>query len=405
MAIYDYNLATGFIVPDTSTLKADVQKEYLAAFGSDMNLDDETPQGRLIDIEVTARDAIVRTAAELANQINPNFAQGVFLQTLCALHGIRPVGASHSHASGVILSGTPGTFIRSGSRIATSTGDRFELTTSVTIGAGGTATVEAYAVENGPVEAKAGTLTEIIDGVFGWASVTNPTDATLGTSASTTGELRRERNSKLFILSQGHAQAIYSQISDLAGVRGVSMRTNPSETAATIDGVVLPPHGTWINVLGGEDSAIAKAILKASQAGSPLTAGTSNGVPVNVSVVEPYSQQTYPVTFTRPTQVPIKVRVTYNEALSVSAANPEIAIIDTILQYAEGKLSGEAGFLNGVPVSPFELAAAINLVSPNIFIRKVEVAKAADAFGTEELPIQLWEMAEVNTGTITVVKA
>lgn len=404
MALFDYKLNTGFIVPNTSTLKADVQAEFVRAFGSDLNLEDETPQGRLIDVEVSARDAVVRTVAELANQINPNFSKGVFLQTLAALHGIRPEGASYSHAAGVKLQGQPGTKIASGSRVATSTGDRFRLSSDVTLNAQGVGYSDVDAVETGPVQAGIGEINVIIDGVFGWQSVTNPTAAVPGASATSTAELRRERNDKLFIMGQGHIQSIMSKLRALPGVRGVTSRTNPSASAATIDGVVLTPHATWINVLGGEDSAIAKTILSAAQAGSPLIAGTNNGTAVTVNVVDEYSGQTYPVIFTRSTEVAVKIKVTYSESLSVSAPNPEVAIADAILSYAAGELEGEAGFINGVPVSPFEVAAAINAVTPGLFIKKVEVAKVADALSTNDVEIALWEQATVSTGNITTEK-
>ena len=63
MASYDYLTETGLIVPNTSTTKADVQQEYISVFGADLNLDDATPQGRLIDVETVARDGVVRLVA------------------------------------------------------------------------------------------------------------------------------------------------------------------------------------------------------------------------------------------------------------------------------------------------------------------------------------------------------
>lgn len=56
-------------------------------FGQDLDISPETPQGVLITMETENRDAIVRNNAELANQINPDLAGGVFLDAIWALMG------------------------------------------------------------------------------------------------------------------------------------------------------------------------------------------------------------------------------------------------------------------------------------------------------------------------------
>jgi len=73
MALYNFIESTGTIVPDTSDLLTAVQGEYTSAFGEDLNLDPETPQGILISMEVLARAAVAANNANLANQTNPDF--------------------------------------------------------------------------------------------------------------------------------------------------------------------------------------------------------------------------------------------------------------------------------------------------------------------------------------------
>lgn len=94
MANYGYVTSTGVIVPDTSTTLDQVRSEYRAAFGDDLDTSAETPQGVLITAETESRDAVARNNADLANQINPNLAGGVFLDAIWQLTGGQRVRAT-----------------------------------------------------------------------------------------------------------------------------------------------------------------------------------------------------------------------------------------------------------------------------------------------------------------------
>lgn len=90
MAEYNYITSSGVIIPDTAEQRTAVENEFKAVFGQDLDISPETPQGVLITMETENRDAIVRNNAELANQINPDLAGGVFLDAIWALMGGAP---------------------------------------------------------------------------------------------------------------------------------------------------------------------------------------------------------------------------------------------------------------------------------------------------------------------------
>ena len=52
---YKYSTETGLIIPDTSEVKTDVENEYISAFGAGLSLQEDTPQGRLIELETIER--------------------------------------------------------------------------------------------------------------------------------------------------------------------------------------------------------------------------------------------------------------------------------------------------------------------------------------------------------------
>ncbi|MEY1317743.1 hypothetical protein AB7Z94_23730, partial [Escherichia coli] len=140
MADYQFITSQGVIIPDTSTLRDDVESEFKSVFGQDLDVSPETPQGALITMEVENRDAIVRNNAELANQINPDLAGGIFLDAIWALMGGQRFDATHSFLSQVQFTGIADTIIPKGSQAASLNGDLFETTKTLIIGQDGSVT-------------------------------------------------------------------------------------------------------------------------------------------------------------------------------------------------------------------------------------------------------------------------
>jgi len=168
MEAYEFIDDSGVIIPDTSVLKAEVQGEYTAVFGDELDLDDETPEGLLISAETAARTGVATNNAALANQINPNLAGGKFFDAIWALTGGGRSEASPStFTTPPTLTGIAGTLIPAFS-LASSAGNEFETTIDVTLDGSGNGTVAFQSVEDGPIPAPAGTLTTIVSNVLGW---------------------------------------------------------------------------------------------------------------------------------------------------------------------------------------------------------------------------------------------
>jgi hypothetical protein len=401
---YNYIVETGVVVPDTSTLKADVQAEYIAQFGPTMLLEDDTPQGRLIDIETTARSGVVGLTAETANMINPQVSVGTFLKAICGLHNIWASGETFTVLDGVAMSGSFNTVVPSGSRIADSDGNYYRLVMDTEVGPSISAIGDFQAIDAGPLSPTLSSFT-IVDGTFGWTGVdATPATVTVGSFEETDSQLRAKRVALLSKMGKGQTAAIASNVAAVDGVRALKNRDNPNSIGATIDGVIMPASSTWICVQGGIDADIGLALLASKQTGSPYTGGSSNGTIVNQSLVDPISGQPYPVIFTRPIEKRSVVRITVAAGSSI---DPTTAIPTAVLQYANGQLPNEPGYVVGVHISPFEISAAINTQLPSLFIRKVEVAFydgiTPPVYSTDELVIALWEVATLASGDITVV--
>lgn len=248
------------------------------------------------------------------------------------------------------------------------------------------------------VPAAAGSITTIVDPVLGWEGVSNPLDGVPGESEQSDGDLRDLRRRTLALQGISTPEAVISAVSALPNVRSLQFRENVTNATATIDGVTLGPHSVWVAVDGGLDSDVAMALLENKTAGAGWNGATS------VTVTEPHSGQSYQVRFDRPAEIQVLVRVTVRQGASV--VDPQTSIPQAIVDYAEGRIDGERGFVVGAAVSPFELAGAVNRQFPGLFVTRVEVARASDgAYQDSELPITPKQVARTVASSVTVVLA
>lgn len=397
MADYQYINQTGVIVPDTGEILTEVQDEYKDAFGDDLVVTPDTPQGVLITAEALSRDAVVRNNAALANQINPNLAGGVFLDAICALTALERAKATRSLVVAT-LSGVAGSIIPSGVRARTIEGELFESISTAIIGGGGTVSTTFRAVEFGPIAVPIAALSEIVDSILGWETITNPAEAVLGQNEQTDQSLRALR--RVTLAKQGIALT-EAQISDLytvEGVKSLTFRENVSSSPATIDGILMDPHSVYACVDGGSDLDVATALLNNKSAGAGWNGAES------VVVVEPVSGQSYTVLFDRPTPVPFIIRTTVK--VNSALIDPVEAVKEAIIAYANGLLEGERGLVVGASVSTFELAGAVNRTTPGIYVQILETSDdGGSTWDTVEIPIGIDEIATIDANDISVTVA
>lgn len=404
MAAYKYLSPEGLIVPDTSDILAETNGEFQDVMGKDMSVNQATPQGVLIASDVAARSEMVANNAAVANQINPEYAGGIFLDDIWALTGGKRRSATYTLVDNVKLTGIPGVVIPSGSRRATTAGDIFQLLTTVTLSASGVAYGTFQALENGPVDCPVNSLTMPVAGytAVGWETSTNDEAGVIGANEQSDLSAKQERKQTLALQGRSLSEAVYSRVRAVGGVRSISFRENKKNTAQTIDGIAMVPNSVWVCVDGGLNADIAAALYRSNSGGSNY-----NGA-ITVKAQDPFSGQTEDIKFDRPTAKPIVVRIT-GKITGGMTSNPEAIIKQAVVDYGAGKLeNGEPGFVLGEDVSPYEIASAINYRAPGIFISQVEIA-VQPASGTQPtwqtttMAIGLKEKATIGLASVLVV--
>lgn len=394
---YQYINSSGVIVPDTAETRATVEAEFQSVFGTDMPLDPSTPQGGLITLLTEARDGMARNNAEVANQINPDLAGGVFLSALWRFTGGQRRAGSFSRLIGVVLSGQPNTLIPAGSiAVVSGSGAQFANTSAVLIGPDGTVSTDFQALETGPINVPIGGLDSIASGVLGWETVTNPAVAIPGKLVEGDIPSRLRRRQTLALQTISSTEAIISELYNTDGVESLSFRENVASTTQVIDGINMVPHSIYACVDGGTNEDVALVLMREKTCGAAY-----NGA-VTVPTTQPLSGQVIQVKFDRPEEIQVFVRFTVRP----SPLDAQNIIPDTIIAYRDGEIPGDRGFTVGTSVSPFELSGALHQVAPSIFVTKVELStNGGVSWTTNSVSVAINQVARVTRSSVLVVIA
>ena len=391
--LYTYINTSGVIVPDTENLQSEVEQEYKDTFGEDLDVTPETPQGRLIELDTRMRSEVLQCAASVANVINPNLSYGMFLDAIAALTGCYRKQATRSEVTAT-LGGTPGTTIPANSLATTEDYSKiFVLSQSVVLDENGTATAKFYSQEYGDVQLAAGELNTIKTGVLGWETIINNSSATVGRNRETDSELKERRIDTLFS-GRSFIGDIKSYLLELEGVKSVDLYNNYKLNPVTVKGVTIDPKSVFVCVYGGSDQEIGMALYKSTAPGCGFTGNT------NVTVTDPWCNHNYEVSFYRPTEIEIDVKV----YVKVATGSGDVtgAIKQAILDYQDGKVENIDGLQIGVEVSPFEIASAINIEVPGVFVQQVQIAKHGMTLSTTSIDITMAEIARISSDNITI---
>lgn len=342
----------------------DLEAVFRGVFGTDLNVDPETPQGQLIgDIALqlsNADEALVR--ASNATSIFRSTGQQV--DGLASILSIGRVDAERSQVT-VTMNGVAGTLIPSGTRARTDAGDLFALQADVQLDGTGTVSTTMFSVETGNIPALPGTLVNVVDVVPGWETITNAANATPGRIRETDLPYRRRYFTQLFQNATTPIEAVRSAVAGVTGVERVLARENDTSVPVTVQNITIPGHTIYTVVEGGADNDIADQIRFRKPAGIP-TDGTTV-----VNSVHPAGFDT-PIRFTRVDVVNIEVDITIQTQPDFPG-NGVTLIEDRIIEYINGSFAiDQEGFFetDGLQIAEelnqFRLFTPINSVQGHI---------------------------------------
>ena len=302
-----FNEKTGFSVQEPQEVREEIAQSWINAFKSDdtpdINTAPETPQGQIIDAEtlaITQKDAEL---AFLANMFNPKTARGIWQDALAEIYFIKRKKAVNSRCY-CVLTGLNGTVIEKGSKIQSSAdGTYWDLLEDVTINDNSSVTALFECESEGAVIASPNTLNKIITTVAGWDTVNNLQAATVGSLEESQQAFEKRRYDSVALNSVGTTASVFSRVNQIDDVVGCYVVDNKTNVNKIIDDYLLKPHSIYVAVLGGNNQEIAEAIYKSLSAGCDYNGNTQ------ITVVDPHTHAKEKVTFMRPTQQNVYIKV------------------------------------------------------------------------------------------------
>lgn len=389
---YNYITSNGVVVPDTSGIKTEVEAEWRVIAGEDATIDPSSFEGRLIDKTTNERISVARNNSDLANQLNPNMANGSFVDAHLSLVGGARDGQEQSTVE-LTLTGIVGTNINAGSFVEDDNQQLWFLVSGAQIGVNNEVTSSFRSVNYGPIPAAIGEITKIISGVVGWETVNNDVAAVEGKIEQNDISAKRQRRLELGANTRSVSSSVIAAVFRLEGVQGIQFRENNTNATAVIDGVTLIAKSSWLCVDGGVTSEIAPVYYNNRW-------GTAFNGAVTYDYTDPISGQVVEVRLDRATEKPVKCTIEVRVSQSQNAVED---VTQAILDYAEGIVEGEPGFALGLDASPFEVASAVNAQLPNVFVKKCQLGLIGGAFSTDTIANEIFEKATIVRGEIAVV--
>lgn len=320
---------------------------------------------------------------------SPSKAAGIFLSELVAFNGITRNEAEFTTVPCNLTANAAGSTVPVDTVFSDPvTGGRVSLDSEQVIAPSATELASCTALEPGPIEFEADTITKIETPVYGLESVNNPANAIPGRNEEKDTELRARRWQAATVTASTNDGAIYKAIADIQESTDVKVHSNKTPD---VDSLGVPPGQIWSIVEGASDADIAKAIYD----------HTSAGIGWYGDVTEPYidpdSLDSYDIKLSRPDykNVWIIIGITKNSEYGEYPGDGDEQITQNLIDYFDEfqKLK--------IDVSQSRLITPVNLVRGHT-IDYLKIGLTPSPTLEDDIPIIINEKAITDADKITV---
>jgi hypothetical protein len=253
--------ATGFIAPQESAILAGVQADQNTAFGGNLNLALNTPQGQLAQSETAIIGDANNQFLALANGVDPAYASGRMQDAIGRIYFIE-----RNPAQGTVVvatcTGLPGVVIPLGAQAIDQNGNIYNCTQSGTIPVGNSINLEFTCTVTGAIACPTGFLNTIYQAIPGWDTITNAAPGVEGNAVESRAEFEFRREASVALNAQGSAPSVLGAVFNVTGVLDAYVLTN--DTSVTSGAVVTGgisngsgAAGTTLNVTAVSSGSLA----------------------------------------------------------------------------------------------------------------------------------------------------
>lgn len=242
------------------------------------------------------------------------------------------------------------------------------------------------AVNAGPINGEANTITSIQTPKSGWDSVTNPTAVVPGKNVETDEELRERFRQSKYIRATNILEALYSDLISLANVTEVQIYENDTDVT---DSNGVPAHSFLPIILGGDPLDIANSIWQNKPLGIRSYGNTTQNIFDSQGFV-------HEIGFERPNPTDVYIRMDLTTDSSYPQ-NGDDLIKSNLISY----FSTTFGIGDDVVFS--RLYTPINLV-PGHEINSLEVSTDGITYSSANIVIPFNGIASLESANILITK-
>lgn len=326
----------------------------------------------------------------IAMQLDPDQAEGIWLDFICALNNIRRYSAEKTIIP-LIITGTPNVSKTAGSIIVVDedTDEYFTNTDAFIVGSEETINVSFQATSFGNISASSEHTYSLKTASSGISTVAWDSSGTysIGRYAETDVDLRARREYTVDLTATSTLASIKTNVSEVEGVSYLEVYEN--DTISTVD--TIPAKAFEVVVQGGSNTDIATAILEKKPAGIQAY-GT------HTETITDENGNSFSVGFTRPTEIPVEFRITAKVS-STQSAEWETTVKQALVNKFEEIHSV------GVDIYIFDLYCVLNSIPEIINVTQFQVEKEIDSNNwSDNLIIGNREIATISISNIKITQ-
>lgn len=397
--------ANGLETETQAEVKERIKSLFQGAYGNQVEIDDSSVFGELINILAELIAAAEQEVLETYRSYDRDTAIGVALDRLGKLINIPRKGATRSSSEGTIT-GTPATAIADLSRVRlNATNTVWEITGGpyVIPGGGTIPNVPLQSQDTGPITALTAGPSEwtIVDVVAGWTSWETTEDATPGINQEVDKDYRTSQDTGLSIRGQGPLLALAANIQEVDGVVRARAFHNPSVSPVDSDGIPFKA----MNPVVGTDPAVPTTAIKQAVAlaiwNTIAGGGESFGTDVTETITDEEGQAQQ-ISYDLETQVNvwIDVDITTSDEDESITPNIETTLEEFIATEADAQFANIGDNVQEYKINGLVFESGVTGVT-SVVVR-LSIVGFAGPFLSPEIPISIREVADFDLTRVQV---
>jgi hypothetical protein len=390
----------GFIIPPEPDVLVAVKEEINAAFGNQLNMSDETPQGQLAVSQAAAIGNSNDAFVFLSQQMDPAYNQGRYQDGIARIYFIERF-ASRPTVVTVTCIGAEGVVIPQGAVVLSADGNQYIATDGGTIPDTGSIDLQFESVIPGPIACPAGSIQTIYQSINGWDQAFNAADGVIGRFTEGRAEFEDRRRLSVAQNAQGSLPSILGSVLSVDDVLDAYVTENVNNTPLTIRGFTLNPNSIYVAAVGGDDDEVARALWTKKSPGCGYNGNTVVTVEDTSDVYSP-PYPSYEVRFERPEAVTVTFAVTLVNNASVPANVATLVSSAIVLAFA-GADGGERARIGAtIYASRFYAPIAALGTWAQIINVKLGCSNAPSSSFTADIAGSTMTVSAITGGTIAV---